>query len=77
MKMQKYVIEMTLPSDVDSSDLLERMQAVAKELAAEFAPEDDEGEPCEPDEDAIENEVSVQEIKLDKVVSLADFYPSL
>lgn len=73
--MQKFTIELVLPSDVDPSDLLQRAQDLAKELATEFAPEDPEGEQCEPDEDAFENAVSVQTCNFD--AKTAEFYPAV
>lgn len=64
MTMTKYTIEMTIPSGMDPSSLLERMQEIAVEVAEECHAEDDESDGDELTEDAreaIRNEVSVCE----------------
>lgn len=59
---QKFIIEMTLPDDVDPSDLLDRMQEIAVDIHEEFPTLDDEGDEVDLDEDAkeeIRQEVAV------------------
>jgi hypothetical protein len=66
MTMTRYAIEMTIPSGMDPSSLLERMQEIAVEVAEECHAEDDESDGDELTEDAreaIRNEVSVGEAK--------------
>ena len=62
--MTTMLIEMPVPSDMDPSDLLARMQELAVELAQEFPSEDFNGDEIELDESELEeitNEVSVGE----------------
>lgn len=62
---QKFLIEMVLPDDCDTDDILGRMQEIAVDICEEFPAYDDDGEECEMDEnakEAIRGDVSVQPV---------------
>lgn len=64
----KVRIEMEVPDDADTSELLERFQDMAVELHNEFDPDDDEDEPVrETDYEAIRDLVSIQIVSMDPV----------